>query len=257
MFACRAGEKSPISGCPLMKYFTSSELTEDALATLRGYDEYVRARLPAGYRWNIRARDWELLQILRAAPANGLAVLDTGSFNTFLGVWLAQGAASVHVTDLFGACLKSNVLRRLGLWKRRPHEAPFEKWRAAVRRASARIHLRSVDLTRIPFPDETFDFISSVSVIEHIPDYRRAIAEMFRVLRPGGRLLVTTDCSPQGTAYHGGAQTFSPAELDAIFAAYPVTSEASEPDFSERNWCYGQGVPVLTCFVELTKPVGK
>lgn len=238
-----------------MKYYLRSDLTEDALAALRGYDDAVRARLPAGYRWEVRARDWELLQILRAAPAAGGTALDTGSFNTFLGVWLARFAARVYVTDLFTAVLKSNVLRRLGLWRRRPGEAPFEKWYVAVRRASDRIRLRQVDLTRIPFPDGTFDWVTSVSVIEHIPDYRRAIAEMFRVLRPGGRLLLTTDCSPQGTAYYKGARTFSPAELEEMFKGYPVTSEATEPDFGERNWCYGRGVPMVVCFVELTKPL--
>lgn len=40
----------------------------------------------------------------------------------------------------------------------------------------------------LPFPDETFDLILSHEVIEHVADDRRAVAEMARVLKPGGRL---------------------------------------------------------------------
>ncbi len=238
-----------------MRYFLADELTSEALETLQRYDAEVRAMIPEGYRWNIRARDWELLPILRRPPEPGSAVLDVGSFNTFLGVWLSRAASSVDVTDLFTSCLKSNLLRRLGLWRRRPLEAPFERWLWAVKGASPKIKVRQVDLTRIGWADDTFDFISCVSVIEHIPDYPQAVAELWRVLKPGGRLVITTDASPEGTPYQGGAQTFSPARLDELFGPYPVTSEATVPDFSERNWCYGQGRPVVTAYVELSKPV--
>ncbi len=237
-----------------MRYFLSSDLTDEALATLHRYDAEVRAVLPKGYRWNIRARDWELLPILRDPPKPGSVVLDVGAFNTFLGVWMARFASTVYVTDLFASCLKSNILRRLGLWRRRPLEAPFERWYAAVKGASPNIRIRQIDLTAIGFPDATFDFISCVSVIEHIPDFRKAVAELYRVLKPGGRLLITTDCSPHGTPYRNGAQSFSPGQLEEIFAGLAVVSERSAPDFSERNWCYQKDRPVVTVFVELAKP---
>lgn len=43
-----------------------------------------------------------------------------------------------------------------------------------------------MDITEIPFPDNTFDVILCSHVLEHIPDDRRAMAEIFRVLKPGG-----------------------------------------------------------------------
>lgn len=236
-----------------MRYFLASDLTDEALDTLHRYDAEVRALLPEGYRWNIRARDWELLPILRDPPRAGSAVLDVGSFNTFLGTWLARSASSVYVTDLFTNCLKSNVLRRLGLWRRRPLEAPFERWYLAVKGAGRNIKIRQLDLTAIGFPDDTFDFISCISVIEHIPDYPKAVAELHRVLKPGGRLVITTDSSPAGEPYRRGAQTFSPTRLDELFSPYPVKSVGSEPDFSEANWCYRKDRPVVTAFVELGK----
>lgn len=51
--------------------------------------------------------------------------------------------------------------------------------------------IRSEDLTRLTFPDASFDAVLSFDVFEHIPDYRSALREVFRVLRPGGRALLS------------------------------------------------------------------
>ena len=40
----------------------------------------------------------------------------------------------------------------------------------------------------LPYPDNSFDTVLSHEVLEHVADDRRALAEMVRVLRPGGRL---------------------------------------------------------------------
>lgn len=45
-------------------------------------------------------------------------------------------------------------------------------------------------------PDGTYDLITSISVIEHIPDDRQAIAAIWRLLRPGGTFIVTVPCAP-------------------------------------------------------------
>jgi SAM-dependent methyltransferase len=42
----------------------------------------------------------------------------------------------------------------------------------------------------LPFPDDAFDLVTTLDVIEHIDDDVAALAELRRVLRPGGRLLV-------------------------------------------------------------------
>lgn len=47
------------------------------------------------------------------------------------------------------------------------------------------------DALRLPFADGAFDAVICSEVLEHIPDYRAAIAEIARVLRPGGRLCVS------------------------------------------------------------------
>jgi SAM-dependent methyltransferase len=43
---------------------------------------------------------------------------------------------------------------------------------------------------QLPYPDRCFDVVLSNEVIEHVQDDRQALAEMARVLRPGGRLVL-------------------------------------------------------------------
>ena len=47
------------------------------------------------------------------------------------------------------------------------------------------------DALTLPFPDESFDRVIAAEVLEHIPDDERAMRELVRVLRPGGRMAVT------------------------------------------------------------------
>jgi SAM-dependent methyltransferase len=47
------------------------------------------------------------------------------------------------------------------------------------------------DALNLPLPDASFDVAISTQVLEHVPQPWRAVAEMARVLRPGGRVVVT------------------------------------------------------------------
>jgi SAM-dependent methyltransferase len=47
------------------------------------------------------------------------------------------------------------------------------------------------DLLALPFPDASVDRVMASEVLEHIPDDVTAMAEIFRVLKPGGRVAVT------------------------------------------------------------------
>jgi hypothetical protein len=46
--------------------------------------------------------------------------------------------------------------------------------------------MQHMDMTDVPFKDDHFDLIVCVHVLEHVPDDRRAMREMVRVLKPGG-----------------------------------------------------------------------
>ena len=51
--------------------------------------------------------------------------------------------------------------------------------------------LRHEDVTRLSFRDRPFDSVVGLDVLEHVPDYRRALAEFARELRPEGVLMLS------------------------------------------------------------------
>jgi SAM-dependent methyltransferase len=65
------------------------------------------------------------------------------------------------------------------------------------------------DVTKLPFADGSFDIVICSEVLEHIVDNRTAVAELVRVLKPGGDLVVTVPrflperiCWAISRAYH-------------------------------------------------------
>lgn len=57
-------------------------------------------------------------------------------------------------------------------------------------------NLRVMDATRLDFEEAAFDKAYSFHTLEHLPDPGRALAEIARVLRPGGRLLLVVPAEP-------------------------------------------------------------
>ncbi len=71
--------------------------------------------------------------------------------------------------------------------------------RARTRLKSSLPQHVAADLARLPFADNSFDCITCGYVLEHLPDARLGLAEMARVMVPGGRmLLLTTEDSISG-----------------------------------------------------------
>ena len=93
-------------------------------------------------------------------------------------------------------------------------------------------HAVVADATELPYPDASFDRIIAAEVLEHIVDDERAIAELARVLRPGGTIAVTVPaqaaervCWVLSADYHapavpdGHVRIYSTNELRAKLAA--------------------------------------
>jgi len=51
--------------------------------------------------------------------------------------------------------------------------------------------IRHEDLTDLSFKDDSFDRILSFEVLEHVPDYKKALTEILRCLKPGARLILS------------------------------------------------------------------
>ncbi len=96
--------------------------------------------------------------------------------------------------------------------------------RANIERAgfTSRIEPRLVDAKRLPLDADTFTSVMSNSIVHHIPEPLSALAEMLRVLRPGGVLFVRDLLRPDHEAH-----------LEALVRQY--AGEASE--HGQRMFC--------------------
>jgi SAM-dependent methyltransferase len=84
----------------------------------------------------------------------------------------------------------------------------------------------------IPEPSQSFDFVVSNSVLEHIPDLAPVLAEASRLLRPGGRFLFTVPgpgfhANLRGPLWPAASRAVYLQELDSRLAhfRYPTTME--------------------------------
>ena len=78
--------------------------------------------------------------------------------------------------------------------------------------------------TDIPLPAAAVDYVTALDVLEHIEDDRRAVEEIYRVLRPGGCVVVTVPALMMLWGYWDEAlhhyRRYTAAELRALFPAH-------------------------------------
>ena len=114
----------------------------------------------------------KLLSLLETESLSGKRFLDVGAGEGYLSWQLCDflekrgydGPAVISACDLF------------------PEEFKFDK-----------IECQLADFgERIPLDDESFDYVISMEVIEHVPNQLHLIRELHRLVKPGGKMMLTT-----------------------------------------------------------------
>jgi SAM-dependent methyltransferase len=86
-------------------------------------------------------------------------------------------------------------------------------------------------VSRLPFADHTFDLVCALDIIEHVDDDGGALAEISRVTRPGGTVLISTPLhAERWTAFDdfvGHKRRYQPEQLLAKLAEQRLTVERS------------------------------
>ena len=149
----------------------------------------------------------------------GRRVLDLGSEQSPFPWWLATQGAKVTLVE--------SSRNWVGQW---------ETIRAAL--SPVDVDWQIVDSCRLPFPDASFDVVTSFSVIEHQDDKVLAAAEVGRVLRPGGVFGISFDvCEPElgmtFPAWNGRALTM--AEFEATIWRQPAFGSTAAPDWNRED----------------------
>jgi ubiquinone/menaquinone biosynthesis C-methylase UbiE len=128
-------------------------------------DEYARIAAAEDEHWWYRNTRALVAELLAPWLPQARTILDAGCGPGGNGAWLAQHG------DVVGVDVSPDALAFVRA--RRPEVRPV--------RAS---------LSALPFPDHSFDVVLGITVLYTVTDDERAFAEMARVLRPGGALLV-------------------------------------------------------------------
>lgn len=114
-----------------------------------------------------------LLRRMKAVAGNRpVRVLDVGCGT---GVFASRVRQALPSARVWGIDLVSDMLQKGSL-----------RWR----QHAGAVQPVQGDSERLPFADSSFDFITCANSFHHYPHQDRAVAEMHRVLKPGGRLMI-------------------------------------------------------------------
>lgn len=99
---------------------------------------------------------------------------------------------SLHILD--AGCGEGHLLEHIH--KTHPHFQLFgiDVVPVALEKARNRCPFATItamDLTSLAFKENAFDVVACTEVLEHVFEYRKALQEFMRVLKPGGSLIVT------------------------------------------------------------------
>lgn len=155
-----------------------------------------RCVLPPGQlasRYDVLAADWErTAQRYQLETAYQLPLSASGAPDL-----LADISGEAQVLDCgVGSGSLSMALRRLLTDERvdwygiDTSSEMMNTAEAVTRRAGMTISLEQANVLSIPHADASFDMVMAAHVLEHLPHPDRALKEMVRVLKPGGRLFI-------------------------------------------------------------------
>jgi arsenite methyltransferase len=150
-------------------------MQEVSISTALQFDDEVTRRLVALYQTSAATKRREaVLDAMQFQP--GERVLDIGTGPGFLAAQIAEAVGERGQVQ--GIDMSEPMLE---LARQRCASKPW-------------VAFQSGSATELPVGDEEFDAAISVQVYEYVDDVEKALTEMYRVLRPGGRAaIVSTD----------------------------------------------------------------
>jgi tocopherol O-methyltransferase len=128
-----------------------------------------------------------------------------------LDVGCGIGGSSLYLADKFAAEVTGISLS--------PIQVSRAKERAINANLEDKVQFQLANALSMPFADNSFDLVWSLESGEHMPDKAQFLAECYRVLQPGGKLILATWCHRE-TSLLGNLTTREIEHLKEIYRVY-------------------------------------
>jgi len=159
---------------------------------------------------------WRVATTRAVAPRPGQRILDLAAGTGASSVSLARSGAEVVAADFSPGMIAEGRRRHGGI-----PNLTFEQ----------------ADATALPFDDDAFDTVTISFGLRNVVEPRKALAEMRRVTKPGGRLVICEFSHPTSKAFAGLYGFYNNRVLPV--AAKAVSTNAEAYDYlneSIRDW---------------------
>jgi len=135
------------------------------------------------------------------------------------------GGSTLHLAQKFGSNATGITLS--------PVQASRAKERAREAGLDSRVNFEVANALDMPFADNSFDLVWSLESGEHMPDKAKFLAECYRVLKPGGKMIFATWCHRETDSVAGDLTPSEVAHLKEIYRVYCLPYVISLSEYRE------------------------
>lgn len=145
------------------------------------------------------------------------------SAENIIDVGCGIGGSTLYLADKFNAKATGITLS--------PKQAARATERAREFKLEDKTQFQVADALNIPFEDNIFDLVWSLESGEHMPDKTKFLQECYRVLKPGGTLIVATWCHRPTNSLAGELTADEKKHLEDIYRVYRLPYVISLPEY--------------------------
>ncbi|HEY9767503.1 MAG TPA: methyltransferase domain-containing protein [Coleofasciculaceae cyanobacterium] len=194
------------------------------------------------YRLDRRQAQIDLIEelLLWAGYEQNNTQNNTNVPQNIIDVGCGIGGSTLYLAQKFGSNATGITLS--------PIQASRAQERAVEAGMDSRVRFQVANALEMPFEDNTFDLVWSLESGEHMPEKAKFVAECYRVLKPGGKMILATWCHRETNSLAGDLTPSEVAHLKEIYRVYclpyvislseyrAIASECGFKDLKSDDW---------------------